>query len=82
MEMWSGFHSCGKIPVIITVEYDEESNLYEVEVVRGMDRDVKIFEPKHVPEEGKMFISDLETSIKLANVILKSLKQKAKRKKK
>ena len=82
MEMWSGFHHDKKIPVIITVSYDEDLELYEVEVVRGTDIQTKTFEPKHMPEEDKMFISDLETSVKLANVILKALKQKARRNKK
>ena len=81
MEMWQGFHHDGDIPIIITVEYDEVENEYVVEVVRGLIGGVKTFEPKCEPEEGHMHISDVETSVKLANVILKNLKRKARRKK-
>jgi hypothetical protein len=81
MEMWTGYHYDKDISVIITVDYDEDNDEYEVEVVRGLVREVKTFVPKHAPEEDKMHISDLEKSVKLANVILKSLKQKARRKK-
>ena len=71
MVMWEGYHTDNKIPVIVTVEYDSESEKYVVEVVRGLDSDVKKFKAKHLPDEGLMHVSDMEKSIKLANVLIK-----------
>ena len=77
MIVFTGFHHDKKIPIVITVEYDEDLDLMIVEVVRGMDRNFKTFSPSHQPEDGLMHISDVEKSIKLANTILKKLKRDA-----
>ena len=77
MLMYEAFQKDGKIPITINVEYDEELDLYVVEVTRGLDTDFKTFTPKHVPVDKLMNISDMEKSVKLANVILKSLKREA-----
>lgn len=82
MVMWEGYHSDNKVPVIITVEYDTESELYVVEVVRGLEFDFKTFTPKYKPENELMHISDVEKSVQLANVLVKELKQLANRRKK
>lgn len=77
MVLWEGFHHDGRIPVTITVEYDKEDDLYIVEVKRGLDVDFKTFEPKHVPTEGLMHVSDVEKAVKLANILEKKLRQAA-----
>ena len=77
MVLWEGFHHDGRIPVTITVEYDDEIDLYVVEVKRGVDMDFKTFTPKHVPTEGLMHISDVEKAVKLANILEKKLRQSA-----
>jgi len=77
MIVWQGFHHDKKIPILISVEYDEESEVYVVEVTRGTDSNYKTFSPKYKPKDGLMHISDVEKSVKLANVIVKELKQLA-----
>lgn len=77
MIMWEGFHHDKKVPIIITVEYDEDIDLITVEVVRGLDRNFKTFSPVHQPKDEVMHIADVERSVKLANVILKGLKRDA-----
>lgn len=77
MIVFEGFHHDKKVPIIITVEYDEDLDLITVEVVRGLDRNFKVFSPVHQPKDGLMHISDVEKSVKLANVILKDLKRDA-----
>ena len=77
MIVFEGFHHDKKVPIIITVEYDEDSDLITVEVTRGMDRNFKVFSPSHQPTDGLMHISDVEKSVKLANVILRDLKRDA-----
>ena len=81
LNIWSGYHSDRKIPIIINVEYDDELDLYIVEVLRGTERDFKTFSPKHEPKDGLMHISDVEKSVKLANILIKELKQEAQRRK-
>ena len=76
MLMYEGYHHDDKnVPIIITVEFDEDSQMYEVSVVRGYDSIFEKFEPKHLPEEGRMHVSDLERSVKISNNLLKKLKR-------
>ena len=79
MHMWEGFHHEGTIPVLISVEYDEDLNKYIVEVTRGLERRYRTFTPKQKPEEGNMFVGDLEKSVKLSNGLLKGLQITARR---
>jgi len=79
MRVFEGFHHDKKIPVIITVDYDEENDLIIVEVTRGYDTNFKTFSPKHEPADGLMHIADVEKSVKLANVLIKELKREAQR---
>lgn len=76
-KFWEGFHHDGKIPVLISVEYDEENEEYIMEVVRGYDSKSEAFKPKHNPENELMHVSDMEQSIKIANRLLKELKREA-----
>jgi len=80
MRMWEGFHHDRKVPVIVRVEYDEETGEYIVEVIRGYDTKEITFEPKHEPKEGLMHISDVERAVKIANKIIKDLKSEARKK--
>ena len=59
-----------------------ELEIIMVEVTRGYDTDHRTFEPKHEPRDGKMHISDVEKSVKLANILIKELKRTAQRSKK
>ena len=77
MIIWEGFHHDKKIPVVISVEYDEDIDIIIVEVIRGTEKNFKTFSPKHIPKDGLMHISDVEKSVKLANTILKGLKKEA-----
>ena len=79
--MWQGQHREDNLTVLIDVEYDEEIELYIVEVTRGTEREFKTFAPKVLPEDGLMHISDLEKAIKSANKLLKRLKEDSRRKK-
>ena len=79
MRIFEGFHHDKKIPVIITVDYDEEHDLIIVEVRRGHEQNFKTFSPNHEPTDGLMHISDVEKSVKLANVLIKELKREAQR---
>lgn len=79
MIVFEGFHHDKKIPILITVEYDEDLDLMIVEVTRGTEMNFKTFSPAHQPNDGVMHISDVEKSVKLANVILKKLKRDATR---
>lgn len=80
--MWEGFHYDRKIPISISVEYDEELKQYFVEVIRGEDRILVSFLPKKSPEDNLMHVSDVERSVKIANNSIKQLKKEAKRRKK
>ena len=80
MKMWEGFHHDKKIPVIVRVEYDEETGEYIVEVTRGYDTKEILFEPSHEPKDGLMHISDVERAVKIANKIIKELKREARTK--
>lgn len=82
MVVFEGFHHDKNIPIIITVEYDEDLDLMVVEVTRGYDKDFKTYSPKHEPKDGLMHISDVEKAVKLANILIKDLKKKAMRRKK
>ncbi len=77
MIMWQGFHHEKKIPVTILVEYDEDLELYIVEVTRGVEKNFRTFTPKHKPMDGLMHIADVEKSVKDANKLLKELKREA-----
>ena len=79
--MWQGYHSDKRIPVTISVEYDDETNEYLVEVRRGIDITTNTFIPTHEPKDGLMHITDVEKSVKIANNILKDLKREATRRK-
>ena len=81
MIMWEGYHHDKHVPIIISVEYDDELEKYVVEVIRGMERSFKMFTAKHKPKDNLMHISDVEKSVKLANILVKELKQTAKRRK-
>ena len=76
MLIWEGMHQDGKIPVVIRVEYDEEVELYIIEVSRGKDKNFKTFTPKHIPD-GLMHVADMEKAIKKANSLVKELKRDA-----
>lgn len=80
-KMWEGYSTENRIPIIISVEYDEDLGEYIVEVKRGYDSLEISFEPKHEPKDGLMHISDIEMSVKLANKLLKDLKKMAHRRK-
>ena len=73
--MWEGFHHDKKIPVIIRVEYDEDTKKYTVEVTRGYEDITEDFDPSHEPRDNLMHISDVERSVKIANNLLKKLKR-------
>ena len=75
--MWEGFHHDKKIPIVITVEYDDVLDLYIVEVTRGSERDFKVFSPKYQPTDELMHIADVEKAVKLANILVKELKREA-----
>ena len=75
--MWEGFHKDRKIPISISVEFDEETELYIVEVKRGTEKNFKTFTPKHIPHDGLMHISDMEKSVKKANQLVVELKKLA-----
>ena len=75
MIMFEGFHHDKHIPIIITVEFDEDSQMYEVSVVRGYDEITEVIIPKHLPQDNLMHISDLEHSVKISNNLLKKLKK-------
>ena len=79
--MWEFYQSDKRIPVIISVYYDDESEEYSVEVSRGYDIVEISFEASHEPKDGLMNIQDVEQAVKLANKLLKDLKQVARRKK-
>jgi hypothetical protein len=80
MIVFEGFHHDKKIPILITVEYDEELDLMIVEVTRGYEKDFKTYTPNHTPTDGLMHISDVEKAVKLANKMIKDLKREATRK--
>ncbi|MDX1372560.1 MAG: hypothetical protein R3321_08815 [Nitrososphaeraceae archaeon] len=71
--MFEGYHYEGDIPILVSVEYDEELNKYVVEVIKGLQRRYRTFTPKHKPKEGVMHISDTEKSVKISNILLKNL---------
>lgn len=81
MEVWNGYHHDKKVPIIISVTYDEENDEYIVEVIRGFDMELTTFKPKYKPKDGLIHVSDLEKSVKLANNAVKALKSRAVRKK-
>ena len=80
MIMWNGYSHDKKIPVTISVEYDEDLAAYIVEVKRGVDIRIESFEPTHEPKDKLMHIIDVEKSVKMANNILKDMKREARRK--
>ncbi len=74
--MWEGFHHIRKVPVQISVTYDEELQLYTVDAKHGLEEDFLVFTPKVLPIDNLMHISDLEKSVKLANNLIKELRRK------
>lgn len=82
MIVWSGYHHDKRMPITIEVEYDEDLDCYIVEVTRGMSRLIKTFAPKYEPKDGLIHVSDLEKSVKLADVLIKELKKDSQRRKK
>lgn len=78
MLLWEGYHKDGKIPIIISVSYDYETEEYVVEVVRGFLEEETRYKGKHKPSEnGLMHISDMERSVKCANNSIAALKKRA-----
>jgi len=80
MIVFEGHHFEGDIPVIITVEYCEETDKYIVQVTRGLQSRYRTFTPKGLPEEGVMFVGDLEKSVKISEYLLKELRSKRRKK--
>lgn len=81
MIMWNGFSHDKRVPIVITIEYDEDLEVYIVEVTRGTKRIASTFEPSHEPKDELMHISDLERSVKIADGLVKELKKTTRRKK-
>ena len=79
--MWNGFSHDKRVPIVITIEYDEDLEVYIVEVTRGTKRIASTFEPSHEPKDELMHISDLERSVKIADGLVKELKKTTRRKK-
>ena len=83
MELWGGYHMDDRnVPITINVEFDEDLNIYVIEVKRGYDIFTEEFEPSNEPIDGLMHISDVETSVKIADNLIKKLMRTAKRKRK
>lgn len=78
MLMFEGFHYDGDIIVLVSVEFEEETEKYLVEVTRGLERKYRTFTPKYLPEGESMHVSDLEKSVKISNVLIKELKRRKK----
>ena len=76
MVVFQGYQRDKKVPILITVEYDEETGEMIVEVTRGFDTATKTFTPAHEPKDGLMNIIDVEKSVKLANILIKELKRR------
>lgn len=79
-KMWEFYQTDKKLPVIISVHYDDMTGEYTIEVTRGYDYIELSFEAKHEPKDGLMNITDVEMAVKLANKLLKDLKREARRK--
>lgn len=54
-------------------EYDSETNKYKVSGRKGMKKISKHFKADNHPENDYMGISDVETAVKLLNVIEREL---------
>ena len=80
-KLWEFYQSDKRVPVIISVYYDDEFEEYTVEVVRGYTAVEMAFDANHEPKDDLMNIQDIERAVKIANKLLKELKTEARRKK-
>lgn len=74
--MFEGWHyDDDHVPIMVSVTYDDEEDIYIVTVRRGYDVIEEEFEPLHTPKDGLMNIQDVEFAVKSANGLIKKIKK-------